>query len=81
VETFVVRIWVPSEAGYPAEPGLRGSVSHVASGHSESFAGTDELLAFVARMSDGSERRLPIRMRGPTAATDGSSRAPGRAEA
>lgn len=62
METFVVRLWVPGESGYPADPALRGVVSHVASGCSEPFAGADELLAFVARMADGSDRG-PLQMR------------------
>jgi hypothetical protein len=58
VEHFVVRLWMPAPAaGDPidADPGLRGVVSHVASGRSETFRDGRELL-----------RRL-IDMRGPVA--------------
>jgi hypothetical protein len=50
METFVVRVWLPSEN----EPGngsslmtVRGFLEHVASGKSSAFAGTAELEALI----------------------------------
>jgi hypothetical protein len=58
VEHFVIRLWAPAPSvdDVPAEdPGMRGVVSHVATGRSETFRDGRELL-----------RRL-IDLRGPTA--------------
>lgn len=45
METFIVRVWVPSD---PSERGhLRGVVEHVGSGSETTFVGEDELLAML----------------------------------
>lgn len=56
MEQFVIRLWAPAPvSGDPAteDPGMRGVVSHVATGRSETFRDGRELL-----------RRL-IDLRGP----------------
>jgi hypothetical protein len=58
VDQFVIRLWSPAPNGGDApeeDPGMRGVVSHVATGRSETFRDGRELL-----------RRL-IDLRGPTA--------------
>jgi hypothetical protein len=49
METFVVRIWVPSDAdrGVAGEV-VRGFVEHARTGATTRFAGADELLAALA---------------------------------
>ena len=47
MDQYVIRLWVPAPAaGDPTgiEPGLRGVVSHVTSGRSETFRDGSELL-------------------------------------
>ena len=47
MEHFVIRLWVPApSAGDPgeADPGMRGVVSHVSSGRTETFRDGRELL-------------------------------------
>lgn len=52
VETFIVRIWSPAE-GPPAEPALRGKVSHVETGRDGAFVGAEELLDFLSSGQGG----------------------------
>jgi hypothetical protein len=49
METFVVRVWVPGEPERVAEPELRGFVSHSATGRTQRFTGSEELLGFLSR--------------------------------
>ena len=47
MDQYVVRLWMPAPAaGDPTgiEPGLRGVVSHIATGRSETFRDGSELL-------------------------------------
>ena len=48
MQTFIVRVWKPAEGQVPPESSPRGKVSHVESGRTSSFAGSDELVAFLA---------------------------------
>jgi len=48
MQTFIVRVWTPADDQVPPESSLHGKVSHVESGRTSSFAGSDELLAFLA---------------------------------
>ena len=68
MEQYVVRLWVPAPSAGDADttdPGMRGVVSHVSTGRSETFRDGRELL-----------RRL-IDLRG-TASIDRAVRADGR---
>jgi hypothetical protein len=50
METFVVRVWLPSQVGPTEASGLttlRGVLEHVASGKSSAFAGTIELEGLI----------------------------------
>jgi hypothetical protein len=72
METFLVRVWVPSERHEPASAAtLHGLAQHVRSGSTTAFADGDELCAWlggvaaehnvsVARMAtDGIEEQGP----------------------
>jgi hypothetical protein len=52
METFLVRVWVPSE---PLEPGsaatLHGLAQHVRSGFTTAFADGDRLCAWLGEMA------------------------------
>jgi hypothetical protein len=57
MDTFVVRVWGPMADG-EEETGLRGVVEHVASGRSERFRNSDELVSFLqasGRVTEGAE--------------------------
>lgn len=58
VETFVIRIWVPESrdgGDSPSAPeSLRGISTHIASGQTTPFQGTDQLLRLIL---DVTERR------------------------
>jgi hypothetical protein len=45
MQTFIVRVWMPADGQVPPESRLHGKVSHVESGRTSSFSGSDELLA------------------------------------
>ena len=46
-QTFVVRLWEPSEPAWGTAKGLRGVVEHVQSGRSVAFGDEGGLLAFL----------------------------------
>ena len=48
MQTFIVRVWTPADGQPMTHGGLHGKVSHVETGQVSSFAGSDELLAFLA---------------------------------
>ena len=49
METFVVRVWQPSEraASEESQSVLRGVLEHVGSGHSDRFQGETELVELI----------------------------------
>lgn len=71
METFVVRVWQPSEQEAPQTPALttvRGFLEHVGSGRSSAFAGTAELEALILaglRGSNEAADRVPAPWRDP----------------
>ncbi|HET9202209.1 MAG TPA: hypothetical protein VFP67_03585 [Acidimicrobiia bacterium] len=46
MDTFVVRVWGPMADG-EEETSLRGVVEHIASGRSDRFRTTEELVSFL----------------------------------
>jgi hypothetical protein len=52
METFVVRVWTPADAGEPV--GLHGIVEHVGSGEQRRFRGPEELLTALSAGRDPS---------------------------
>lgn len=64
VETVVVRIWVPAEAG-SAGGGLElhGFVEHVGSGRSGAFQSAEELLALITAEVSGDASNRAARER------------------
>ena len=59
METFVIRVWIASEPVPAAKAGLRGFITHVTSGSSAPFVGSEQLLAFLNREREdrGPDRR------------------------
>lgn len=66
METFLVRVWVPSEPHAPASAAtLHGLAQHVRSGTKTAFADGEELCAWLGGMA--SEQRVEV----TRAATEG----------
>ncbi|MGH2736563.1 MAG: hypothetical protein ACRDKZ_13365 [Actinomycetota bacterium] len=76
MDTFVVQVWVPSDANTPDARLMRGQVRHVRSGASTPFVGAGELLEFIGELGrrDASKgagpnnnhaRGEPVRSGGP----------------
>jgi hypothetical protein len=61
VQTFIVRVWTPADDQSPPSGGLRGRVSHVESGRVRSFAGSEQLLAFLTAEQEAREAPEPER--------------------
>jgi hypothetical protein len=47
MDTFVIRIWMPSEEPVAEAGRLRGIIEHVSDGSVAIFESSDQLLAFV----------------------------------
>jgi hypothetical protein len=63
VETFLVRVWVPSEPLEPASDGaLQGLAQHVRSGVATAFTESEQLCAWLGAMAAeqrGVGKRVP----------------------
>ena len=63
METFLVRLWSPSDGGADAENELHGVVEQVSNGRNTSFTAAHELVAFLQaqleeRRRQGDGRRV-----------------------
>ncbi|MGH2821322.1 MAG: hypothetical protein ACRDJ5_11780 [Actinomycetota bacterium] len=55
MDTFLVRVWSPAQAGSPDTRSMRGEVRHVRSGAATAFVGEGELLEFIVERSARTE--------------------------
>jgi hypothetical protein len=62
MDTFVVRVWAHT-ADEEEGAGLRGVVEHVASGRSERFRSTEQLISFLRAPETGPQpgKQVPLR--------------------
>ena len=66
MDTFLVQIWMPADDA-SADPDLRGTVRHVATGVETPFHGDAEVLRLLHRADGAAQRSRADRNRGAAA--------------